>query len=241
MKFPTALVHGKFIKRYKRFLVDIELDDKSIITAHTSNTGSMKTCLEPGAEVYLSESNNPSRKTRYTWEMIKINGLWIGINTTIPNLLTYGAIRDKIIPGLDQYSEIIKEVTFGKSRLDIVASNESETCYIEVKNVTLKDGKYARFPDAVSSRGLKHLETLIEIKKTGARAVMVYIIQRMDVEIFSPAWLIDPDYTRKLNEAKDSGVEVFPVQAKVNPKEIAPVKILPFELEGKIVSEGREL
>lgn len=241
MKLRTALVHGQFIKRYKRFLVDVELDDQRIVTAHTSNTGSMKSCIEVGAEVYLSESDNPKRKTRYSWEMVKIDGNWIGINTTIPNLLAYEAIRDQAILGLHQYLKVQREVTCGNSRLDLMASNDNETCYIEVKNVTLKEGRYARFPDAVSKRGAKHLEKLIEIKKQGIRSVMLYIIQRMDVEVFAPATEIDPVYAHKLKEAVEAGIEVFPVQAKVDFTEISLIRILPFELEGRVVSEGREL
>ncbi|MCF8371175.1 MAG: DNA/RNA nuclease SfsA [Bacteroidales bacterium] len=241
MKFTKQLVHGKLIKRYKRFLVDVELDDHSLITAHTSNTGSMKSCIEEGAEVYLSEIDSPNRKTRHTWEMIKINGQWVGMNTSVPNILVYEALCNKSIPGLTQYSHIQREVTYGHSRLDLMATNDKETCYIEVKNVTLKEGQYARFPDAVSKRGTKHLESLIEIKKEGMRAIMLYIIQRMDVVVFSPAIEIDPVYAYKLAEAVAAGVEVFPVQVKVSPTEISLVRILSFELEGKRISEKRDL
>lgn len=241
MKFTKQLVHGRLINRYKRFLVDVELDDHSLITAHTSNTGSMKSCIEEGAEVYLSESDNPNRKTKYTWEMIKINGQWVGINTYVPNILAYEALHDKSIPGLSDYTHVQREVTFGNSRLDLMATNDKETCYIEVKNVTLKEGHYARFPDAVSKRGTKHLESLIEIRKEGMKAVMLYIIQRMDVDVFSPAIEIDPVYANKLAEAVAAGVEVFPVQVKVSPTEISLFRILPFEINGRRISGGREL
>ena len=162
MKFENELIHGTLIKRYKRFLADVKLDDGSEITAHCTNSGSMKSCLENGAEVYLSPVNDPNRKTRFTWEMIKINGDWVGINTNNPNQLVYEAFLSNSVDGLDGYSTVKREVKFDDSRFDIYAENEHEKCFTEVKNVTLKEGKYALFPDAVTRRGQKHLKTLIE-------------------------------------------------------------------------------
>ncbi|MCD4731777.1 MAG: DNA/RNA nuclease SfsA, partial [Bacteroidales bacterium] len=191
MIFPTELIPGKLIKRYKRFLADVEMEDGSIVIAHCTNSGSMKTCIEDGAPVYLSPVDDPKRKTRFTWEMIFINNDWIGINTMIPNLLVYEAIKDYKIEKLTGYSHVKREVKFGDSRFDIYAENENEKCFIEVKNVTMKFGRFARFPDAKTTRGKKHLETLIDVKKQGIRAVMLYVIQSMDVEMFGPAWDID--------------------------------------------------
>ncbi len=230
MKFQNPLIPGKLIRRYKRFLTDVELEDGRLVTAHCTNSGSMKSCLEEGAPVYLSPVNDPKRKTKYTWEMIYINGGWVGINTNIPNILAYEAVRDRKIPALRGYTTVKREVRFGDSRFDIYAENEKEKCFIEVKNVTLKDGDTARFPDAVTSRGLKHLNTLLEVKKQGIRAVMLYIIQRMDVKIFAPAWDIDPEYSARLAEVYKAGVEVIPLQAEVTPHQIEIVKELPFEI-----------
>jgi len=184
MVFKTPLIPGKLIRRYKRFLADVELKDGRVVTAHCTNSGSMKSCLEEGAPVYLSPVNDPKRKTKFTWEMIFINGGWVGINTNIPNILAFEAVRDGKIPALREYTTVKREVRFNDSRFDLYAENEKERCFIEVKNVTLKDGDYARFPDAVTTRGLKHLNTLMEVKRQGIRAVMLYIIQRMDVRIF---------------------------------------------------------
>lgn len=231
MKFPKILVHGKLIKRYKRFLADIELDTGEIVVAHTANSGSMKSCLEEGAEVYLTHVNDPKRKTKYTWEMIKINASWVGINTSVPNLLVYEAVRNAFFQQLPEYDEVKREVKFEDSRFDVYAKNEQEECYIEVKNVSLKDGRYARFPDAVTTRGKKHLETLIRVKEQGKRAVMVYVIQRSDVEIFSPAFDIDPEYAEALQRAQEKGVEIIPVRANVSPEEIVLKEVMPFELE----------
>jgi sugar fermentation stimulation protein A len=230
MIFDQKLVAGKLIKRYKRFLTDVELTDGSIVTAHCTNSGSMKSCIEEGAPVYLSPAKDPNRKTRFTWEMIYMNKGWIGINTSIPNLLAYDAVKNGSIDKLKGYSFVKREVTFGDSRFDIFATNENEKCFIEVKNVTYKEGKYALFPDAVTTRGKKHLETLMEVKKQGMRAVMLYIIQRTDVEIFAPAIQIDPDYSQTLVKAYAKGVEIIPVIAKVSPDKIEIIREIPFEL-----------
>jgi sugar fermentation stimulation protein A len=230
MIFDKKLIHGHLIKRYKRFLADVELDNGNIVTAHCTNTGSMKTCLEDGAEVYLSPANDPKRKTQYTWEMIKINGNWVGINTNIPNKLSFEALSNNSIFSLRGYTKIRREVKFGNSRLDIFAENEQEKCFIEIKNVTMKVGKYARFPDAKTDRGRKHLEELMEIRRQGMRAVMLYIIQRMDVEIFGPAWGIDNAYAETLLKAFENGVEIIPVMANVNPEKIEIGRVLPFNL-----------
>jgi sugar fermentation stimulation protein A len=230
MIFEKPLVHGRLIKRYKRFLADITLDNGEIITAHCTNTGAMKTCLEDNAEVYLTPVDDPKRKTKFTWEMIKINNDWIGINTGNPNKLAFDAVKNGEIEKLKGYTEVKREVKFGDSRFDVMAKNESETCFIEVKNVTLKDGNYARFPDAVTTRGKKHLETLIKVKEQGMRAVMLYVIQRSDVNVFAPATEIDPEYSKALKKAFNKGVEIIPIQAKVTSEKITLVKELPFEL-----------
>lgn len=211
-------------------MADVKLDDGMEVTAHCTNSGSMKSCLENGAEVYLTPVNDPKRRTKFTWEMIKINGDWIGINTGNPNKLAFESISAGTIPGLEGYTTVKREVKFGDSRFDIYAENENEKCFVEVKNVTMKHGKYALFPDAVTTRGQKHLKTLMEVKSQGMRAVMLYIIQRSDVEIFGPAVEIDPDYATILREAVKKGVEIIPMQARVTPLKIELVKKLPMKL-----------
>ncbi|MGQ1787787.1 DNA/RNA nuclease SfsA [Saccharicrinis sp. GN24d3] len=230
MKFETKLVPGKLIKRYKRFLTDVQLEDGSVVVAHCTNSGSMKTCIEEGAPVYLSRAADPKRKTKFTWEMIFINNQWIGINTSIPNQLVFEAIRDHTITGIDQYSNVKREVQFGDSRFDVYAENETEKCFIEVKNVTMKVGNKALFPDAVTTRGQKHLKTLIEVKKAGIRAIMFYVIQRQDIDSFGAAKEIDPDYALALKEAYEHGVEIFPYIAEVSPAGIELTQKLSFEI-----------
>jgi sugar fermentation stimulation protein A len=230
MKFGNTLVHGTLIKRYKRFLADVKLDDGTEVVAHCTNSGSMKSCLEDGAEVYLTPVNDAKRKTKFTWEMIQINGDWVGINTGNPNKLAFEAISENKIPELSGYTTVKREVKFGDSRFDVYAENENGKCFVEVKNVSMKEGKYALFPDAVTTRGQKHLKTLMQVKAQGMRAVMLYVIQRSDVEIFGPARDIDPDYADLLKEAHRAGVEIIAMQAKVTATSIEFVRKLPFEI-----------
>ena len=234
MIYSKELIHGHLIKRYKRFLADVKLDDGTEVVAHCTNSGSMKSCIEEGAEVYLSPADDPKRKTQYTWEMIRINGSWVGIHTMRPNQLAIEALRNDEIPGLTGYTQVVPEVKIHDSRLDIMAENERERCFLEVKNVTLKEGRYALFPDAVTTRGRKHLETLVRIRRDGFRAVMLYVIQRMDVDVFGPARNIDPAYSDALARAVDEGVEVFPLQAEVSPGGIQIKGALPFNLYPEI-------
>lgn len=231
MKFHIRLVPGKLINRYKRFLADVQLEDGSIVTAHCTNSGSMKTCLEDNAPVFLRPVDDPKRKTKFTWEMIYINNGWIGINTMIPNLLVYEAIKANQIAKLTGYTNVKREVKFGDSRFDIYAENDQEKCFIEVKNVTMKVDHFARFPDARTTRGQKHLETLIKVKKQGIRAIMVYVIQRMDIDTFGPAWDIDPEYSEALVKAYNSGVEIIPLITKVSPTNIEINREIHFNLK----------
>ncbi|MEN8204025.1 MAG: DNA/RNA nuclease SfsA [Bacteroidota bacterium] len=230
MEFRNELVHGRLIKRYKRFLADVRLDDGSEVTAHCTNSGSMKSCLEDNAEVWLTPVDDPKRKTRFTWEMILIGGDWVGINTSNPNALAFEWISLGIIPGLEGMSSLRREVQWEDSRFDLYGEGPSGPCFIEVKNVTLKEGDRALFPDAVTERGRKHLNTLIRVKKSGMRALMLYVVQRTDVKLFSPAREIDPRYGKALDEAVRQGVEIIVAQAKVTPKSIAFNRTLPIEL-----------
>jgi sugar fermentation stimulation protein A len=149
-------------------------------------------------------------------------------------VLAYEAVKNGEIDELQGYTQVKREVKYGNSRFDIYAENENEKCFVEVKNVTLKEGDYALFPDAVTKRGKKHLEELIRVKEAGIRAVMLFVVQRLDVDTFAPAWNIDPDYSEKLNEAYRKGVEVIPVQAKVTPEKIEIVRKMKFQLENVV-------
>lgn len=233
MKFENPIVEGKIIKRYKRFLADVELKNGEVITAHTANTGSMKTCWSPGWKVLLSHHNNPKRKLQYGLELTHNGQTWIGVNTARPNKLVAEAIKKGIIEQLSSDSEIRPEVKVGKSRIDLqLIDKNNQACYIEVKNVTLLgENKAALFPDAVTVRGLKHIKELVELKKQGHRAVMFFVVQRRDVDHFRPAWSIDPAYSQALLEAHESGVEVLAYQCQMGHEGIFIDKKIPVFLE----------
>lgn len=232
MKFQEPLVKGKILKRYKRFLADIELENGEVITAHTANTGSMKTCWEPGWSVLLSFHDNPKRKLKYSLELTNNGDTWICVNTSLPNKIAVEGIQAGVVKELKGYSTIKPEAKIGKSRIDILLSNDGEDpCYVEVKNVTLLgDKERGIFPDAVSTRGQKHLEELMGLVDQGIRAAMLYVINREDVSSFGPADDIDPKYGELLRQAQKKGVEILAYQCKITPDEIKLAKKVPVKL-----------
>jgi len=211
------LVPGTLIRRYKRFLADVALESGEIITAHCPNSGSMKGCAIPGSMVFLSQSGNPKRKYRYTWELVQVPGTLIGINTQVPNKFVKGCIEKGLIPELSGYDKVIGEVkTSAHTRLDLVLEKmgkleNRESCYIEIKNCTLVEDGMAMFPDAVTERGQKHLEELETLVSLGHRGVIFFLVQRMDAKGFRPADGIDRAYGEKLRKAVKNGVEMMVV------------------------------
>ncbi len=205
------LLKGRLIKRYKRFLADVVLDSGKMVTAHCPNSGSMRGCAVPGAQVWLSESDNPRRKLAYTWELVETPASLVGINTQVPNRLVKNAIEQGHIPELRGYTKVLSEVkTSEHTRLDLKLEHASgPCCYVEIKNCTLLENRQAMFPDAVTTRGQKHLDELVTLAEKGDRCVIFYLVQRMDAEVFAPAGHIDGAYARKLNIAIQNGVEIL--------------------------------
>jgi len=231
MRFPSTLVRGTLIQRYKRFLADVRLATGEIVTAHCTNTGSMMGCNAPGSPVYLSRSDRLHRKLIYTWELVQVRRTWIGINTFHPNRLVIEALQRGVIGELRGYSTVRREVKVGAhTRLDLCLEGDRGACYIEVKNVTLAANRVAAFPDAVSERGTRHLRELIRLKRRGHRAVIVFVVQRGDCRFFRPADEIDEVYGRWLRRATRAGVEALPYGAKVTPEEIVLTERLPLRL-----------
>lgn len=223
MKFSGPLTKGRLLKRYKRFLADVELEDGSVIVAHCANSGSMLGCADPGSIVYLSPNQNPKAKLDWRWEMIDIGGSLVGINTSHPNRLVEAAIEDGTIVELQDYTSMRREVKYGQnSRIDILLEDPG-LCYVEVKSVTLKIGEEAQFPDSVTTRGAKHLRELTQMVADGHRAVMVYLVQRSDCTHFRPAADIDPTYAIELIAAKKAGVEILCYQCSLTPSAIEVV------------------
>ncbi len=234
MEFQTPLIEGVLIKRYKRFLADIQLSNNDIVTAHTSNTGAMLGCSRPGLKTWLKDTKNPKRKYPYSWELVQTeSGTTVGINTLLANKLVLEGMRRGIISDTNKYTRIRSEVRYidKSSRIDfLLQSPELPDCFLEVKNVTLVKDNAAYFPDAVSLRGLKHLRVLIDNVKNGNRSIMLYCIQRNDAKTFSPARHIHPEYANLLGEAVDSGVEALAYQCNISPTNIDITTSVPIAL-----------
>ncbi|MDF2368263.1 DNA/RNA nuclease SfsA [Sneathiella sp.] len=230
MIFSTPLIKGRLIKRYKRFLADVELDGGEMITAHVANPGSMMGLKDDGLTVWLSLSDNPKRKLPYSWELVEVDGALVGINTAHPNGIVAEAIEGGQIEALAGYEALTREVKYGtNSRIDILLSGGGKPdCYVEVKNVTLKrDDSLAEFPDSVTARGAKHLKELVSMVEQGHRAVMFYLIQRTDCTKFRIAADIDPVYAAAFREAIAAGVEIICYDCHITTSEIRPGSIIP--------------
>ncbi len=227
MKLPT-LLEGHLIKRYKRFLADVQLPDGSVITVHCPNSGSMKGCAITGSRVMLSRSENCGRKYPFTWELVEADGCWAGINTGHPNRLVREAIENGAVPELQGFETIRPEVPYGEhSRIDLLLEGSAGRCFVEVKNVTLVEHGRALFPDAVTTRGQKHLNELMRVVREGDRGVIFFTVQRGDGCSVSPADLIDPEYGRLLRLALENGVEALAYRALVTPQDIRLTERLP--------------
>lgn len=242
MKFEQKLQSGRLIKRYKRFLADIDTADTATpvkeITIHCPNTGAMTGCNVPGSRVWFSASDNPKRKYPNTWELLETpEGDWVCINTALANKLVEEAIVNGVIEVLSGYGSLAREVRYGeeKSRIDILLSDHPEDprdCYIEVKSVTLLvDNQVGMFPDAVSTRGQKHLRELISMVESGHRAVLLFCVNHSGINSVCPADHIDAEYGYLLRQAAEKGVEIFAYGANISSTEIQLVRALPVNLD----------
>ncbi len=232
LRWPE-LIPGTLIKRYKRFLADVALENGETITSHCPNSGTMKACSEPGRPVYLSFHDNPKRKLKYTWEIIDMPSSLVGVNTIVPNRLVKKSIETGMVKALKGYDKIKAEVKAGKnSRLDLLLTKQSGSnkCWVEVKNCTLVEDREACFPDAVTARGLKHLKELQKLTAQGDRCVMFYLVQRMDADVFHPADHIDPAYGKELRKAVENNVEILVYDVKMDLKQIFLNKAIPVKL-----------
>lgn len=216
MKFDK-LFKGKLIKRYKRFLADITLENGEIVTAHVPNSGAMTSCIEENCDVWVSFHDDVKRKLKYTLELTKIGENLICTNTGVANKIALEAIKNGTIKELQGYSSIKPEQKYGQnSRIDILLENENEKCYVEVKSVSLRIDDFLAFPDAITSRGTKHLKELEDMVKQGHRAVMLYVIQRTDNLPFRLAKEIDKKYYEMFNEVTKNGVEFLVYQSIID-------------------------
>jgi sugar fermentation stimulation protein A len=225
------LIHGKLIKRYKRFLANIILDDGEEITAHVPNSGTMTSCIEENCDVWLTFHDNPKRKLKYTLELTKMDENLICTNTNVANKIAIEAIKNGLISELQGYDLLKPEQKYGQnSRIDILLENEKQKCFVEVKSVSLKIDDYLAFPDSVTSRGTKHLNELYDMVKEGHRAVMLYVIQRTDNLPFRLACEIDKKYCEAFNEVTKKGVEVLVYQSSIDLQAISIDKKILFNI-----------
>ena len=255
MRFSTPLLPGRLIRRYKRFLADIELDDGQLITAHTANPGKMLGLTEPGSLVYVSRSDNPKRKLAHSWQLVRVGRYLVGVDPILSNRLVYEAIERGVISELCGYQSIRREVSVESgcgeqnegrrvvrrprgakekqqpvSRIDLLLQKPGQSCFVEVKTASLRQGRMALFPDGVTKRGRRHLLALAARVQAGDRAVVCFVAQRGDVEAVGPADHIDPDYGATLRQVVAAGVEVIAYRAQVRRRGIRLDRSLPVVL-----------
>ncbi len=230
---PAPLVEGKLIQRYKRFLLDAELPDGTVLTAHCPNSGSLDGCKTPGMPVLLTDKGvSATAKHRHVWQAVQVDGHWVGINTIFANRIVQQLLEDRVLKGLKTYAELRREVKYGNenSRIDfLLTAKDGTLTYLEVKNVTLRIGDEAQFPDAVTTRGQKHLRELMAMVDEGHKAELVFLVQRDDCTSFAPADGYDPDYGDLLRQALDKGVKARAVMCRVGPEGLSFVKEIPVK------------
>ena len=253
IKQTLPILKGTLIARRNRFLADVQTEAGKL-TVMCANTGSMKTCNEPGRPVVVSESPNENRKYRHTWEMIQMGKTWVNVNTGLPNSVVTQFIDADAIPALTGYPFLRNEVKYGRegrSRIDVLLTNEAPPkkrkkdpdpvprckpngapdCYVEVKNTSMRAGDHSVFPDSVTERGQKHLEEMMWlVREQGMRAAMVYFCGRTDTKAFRPADEIDKRYGELFREAVKAGVQMIPLQVKFTPNKLELVKVLPVDV-----------
>jgi sugar fermentation stimulation protein A len=239
MRYRTPLLEGRFVRRYKRFFADVELPGGEVVVAHCPNSGSMAGCQTPGTRAWVRHDPDPKRKLAYTLEIVESFGALACVNTALPNGLVEEAIRAGVVAELAGYDALRREVKYGLegSRIDLLLERgaSGERCYVEVKNVTLGDGgPLARFPDAVTERGTKHLRELMAMVAAGHRAVLLFCGGRADARAVGPADDIDPVYGRTLREAAAAGVELLAYRCDVSPEEVRLVERIPVDLAASV-------
>lgn len=231
------MIPARLLRRYQRFLVDVELEDGTRVTAHTANTGAMRDCSDPGLRVWLSRSENPRRKYPLTLELVETrSGVCVGVNTLRANALVEEAVREGCVASLGGYRRVRREVRYGggRSRVDLLLeAGPAPDCYVEVKNVTWVDaGGSARFPDAPTARGLRHLHELVRMVRAGFRAGVFFCVQRDDARVVGPARAVDPAWGAALEEGVAQGLEVWACAARVDVREVRLVRPVPVCLHG---------
>ena len=228
MKFPAPLVRGILHKRHKRSLVEVKLDNGPLVTAHNAAFGQMIACSEIGRPVLLSETRDSGRRHPHTWELIDMNGAWVGVNPANARKAVLEAISAKTIPLLKEH-ELQHEATFGRSRkIDLILEGMEHNCFVNIHNVTWAENDVAYFPDAVSPPSQKSMQELTAIARQGHRAIAIFVVQRSDCSRFKPAEQVDKDFLKAILAAETSGVEILAYRAVVTPQEVTLGTLIPF-------------
>jgi sugar fermentation stimulation protein A len=234
MQFDPPLQRATLLRRYKRFLADIQTPDGTELTIHCPNTGAMTGCAEPGSSVWYSESANPKRKYPHTWELAQNSaGDWMVINTQMANHLAEQTVRENHIEAFSAYETIRREVRYGleKSRIDLLLQQPGlADCYIEVKSVTLNESGVGFFPDAVTLRGQKHLRELSQMVAEGHRAAVLFVVAHSAIDVVKPAAHIDPEYARLCIQAARQGVEFFAIKCAISANQVHPEQAIAVKL-----------
>ncbi|KMK65342.1 DNA/RNA nuclease SfsA [Puniceibacterium sp. IMCC21224] len=233
MRFQTPLVPARLIRRYKRFLADVQLEDGSEVVAHCANPGSMLGLAEPGMRIWLEPNDDPKKKLGYGWRLIELEGAFVGVDTSLPNRLLRGALEVGAVPGLNAYPQVLREQKYGqKSRVDFLLRGEGlPDAYVEVKSVTLsRQTGLAEFPDSVTTRGARHLDDLAKMVQQGHRAVMLYLVQRTDCTSVTLAADLDPAYAASFAAARATGIEVLCHGCDITPEAVILGAPLPFHM-----------
>lgn len=231
VQFPSPLIGGVLVRRYKRFFADVRLETGEVVTAHCANPGSMKTCAIEGSPVWLSRAQNPRRQLRFTWELAEVDGQRVYVNPSGANQLAVEALKRRKLSALAGYDVLLREVRYGESsRIDILLRGASR-CYVEVKNVTMSYGDgVAAFPDSVTERGRKHLHELTRVVAQGERGVMLFCASREGARAVVPADEIDAEYGQALRHAQRNGVELLAYQVRFGEQEITLGEEIPVRL-----------
>jgi sugar fermentation stimulation protein A len=231
VRFSSPLISGRFLRREKRFLAEIELAGGELVWAHVPNTGALRGCALPGQEVLLTQDGRPGRKTQYTWRFVKGPQGWICLDTLAPNRLVAAALAGAGLPGIPTPLQVRPEVTLPQGgRLDFALDLGGKTAFLEVKSVTWVEDGVALFPDGVTSRGRRHLQDLADLVRQGHLAWQVFVVQRDDARVLRAATDLDPDYARALARAAQYGVKILVIQEKVTPPEINLASTIPYDL-----------
>ena len=232
MRFPSPLIKGTLVKKYRRFIIDVRLEDGTMVTAHCPTMGIMQGVSEPGRPVMLSDSGLETRRNKLTWELVDIDGTWVGVNSSVPVKVLIESIEASRIATLKGLSDVQVDATYGHgNKIDLMLQGMEHNCFINTFHVSWVENGVALFPDTPSARMTKSIQQLTEIARQGHRAVAFFLVQRSDCSLFKPAEHVDKDFLKALLGAQSAGVEIMVYQAHITLEEITLGKSLPYSLE----------